>query len=1119
MMVTFVSQCEKKALNRTRRVLDAFANRIGDNTWQTVITNEGLHAVKKLLRKTASKSTAVSCHWIRSRSRSDLLWMVGNRRKFNEQGIVPVNFTKRNILKNHWENSWQYASSIQIMATLGALMHDLGKATVGFQNKLLSRSKVGDPYRHEWISLKIFTWLVKGCENDQQWLDRLSEIDDYLDKNRFSDDILEQAEKEHAEISHLPPLAQWLAWLIVSHHRLPPLDSVFIENKAKLRVKQGDKKLKRSQKKFYEKLKAHVYWVKNKAAIEENTEATNNKFWKLASPIMDSPKWRSGVKRWSKKALADNTLMTLADEQDTIANPILLHLSRLSLMLGDHNYSSLDSAKKDHEKRRVKGAEGFKDLAANTDRKTGVIKQPLDEHLIGVAKFTAEFARKLPIVANVLPRLEKHQPLEKHTSIQRFKWQNKAFDVARKYQQASDENGFFGVNMASTGCGKTIGNARIMYALSNPDKGARFTIALGLRILTLQTGQSFRKDLKLDEDQLAVLVGGASKDLFHLQEEQDRQNDSKLFGSESAESLLHEWVDSDANIDILHELGLGTVVESKSAQALLATPIVSCTVDHIIQASESKRGGKYIAPMLRLLSGDLILDEPDDFNHEDLPALARLVHLAGLFGAKVLLSSATLPPDLVSGLFEAYKTGRTLFNQSQNKPAPQVVCAWFDENKSQAVQTFATEKFNEQQQIFSDKRAQFLNKQPAQRKAKILPLKLTYSYEDEQSFYLELSANLLEEAFSLHQQYHLQHEDKSVSIGLIRIANIKNIIEIAQAVYSGVAINQGVHVHLCCYHASQVLLLRNSLEQKLDTVLKRDEEAPEALFAHAEINQALKRSSAKHHIFIVLATPVAEVGRDHDYDWAIVEPSSMRSIIQLAGRVWRHRPHKVADKANISVMQYNIASMKSNHQIGRPVFTRPGFETEHHLLATHDMHELMPEALREKINASARIIKANPLQPEKQLADLEQQVMQTTMNNENLNFVNAYWQRPNNSHRSHTYLQTLSPFRAGSLQETWLVIPESESAFDFYSHEQVMKERLSKASLHNKNFTISSIDQKSSQVSPWLTNSLFEELEKLQNQQPDKSLNYLAIKYATVSLRESSRGWRFNESLGFWPRK
>lgn len=97
MMVTFVSQCEKKALNRTRRVLDAFADRIGDNTWQTVITQEGLLAVKKLLRKTASKNTAVSCFWIRSRSRSDLVWVVGNRSKFNNKGVVPVNTTEKEV--------------------------------------------------------------------------------------------------------------------------------------------------------------------------------------------------------------------------------------------------------------------------------------------------------------------------------------------------------------------------------------------------------------------------------------------------------------------------------------------------------------------------------------------------------------------------------------------------------------------------------------------------------------------------------------------------------------------------------------------------------------------------------------------------------------------------------------------------------------------------------------------------------------------------------------------------------------------------------------------------------------------------------------------------------------
>ncbi|MFT7388492.1 MAG: CRISPR-associated endonuclease/helicase Cas3 [Candidatus Endobugula sp.] len=97
MMVTFVSQCEKKALSRTRKVLDAFADRIGSNTWQTVITQEGLLAVKKTLRKTASKNTAVSCHWLRSRSRSDLVWVVGQRDKFNSEGLVPVNVTEKEV--------------------------------------------------------------------------------------------------------------------------------------------------------------------------------------------------------------------------------------------------------------------------------------------------------------------------------------------------------------------------------------------------------------------------------------------------------------------------------------------------------------------------------------------------------------------------------------------------------------------------------------------------------------------------------------------------------------------------------------------------------------------------------------------------------------------------------------------------------------------------------------------------------------------------------------------------------------------------------------------------------------------------------------------------------------
>jgi CRISPR-associated endonuclease/helicase Cas3 len=97
MIVTFISQCKKNALKRTRRVLDAFANRIGDCVWQTVITEDGLIAVKKLLRQTATKNTAVACHWIRSRNRSELVWIVGSESQFNVSGIVPVNITQKEL--------------------------------------------------------------------------------------------------------------------------------------------------------------------------------------------------------------------------------------------------------------------------------------------------------------------------------------------------------------------------------------------------------------------------------------------------------------------------------------------------------------------------------------------------------------------------------------------------------------------------------------------------------------------------------------------------------------------------------------------------------------------------------------------------------------------------------------------------------------------------------------------------------------------------------------------------------------------------------------------------------------------------------------------------------------
>ena len=1020
MMVTFVSQCEKNALNRTRRVLDTFANRIGDSTWQTVITQEGLSAVKKMLRKTASKNTAVSCHWVRSRAHSELIWIVGKRNKFNYEGIVPVNTTVKNIANNHWENNWHYLPLIRVVTALAALFHDWGKATVCFQKKLEKRKHISDPLRHEWISCLLFHAFVhcrkvgnsEVSEDDTEWLNRLSA--GVFDETGLKNILREEQTKK--PLDNLPPLATMVSWLILTHHLLPFPEEDTRESYAKCPLSD--------YKKLFGDLKAS-YGYKNLSSVNKNDCLTFKK-----GLLSNCPAWIKEVKKWSGKASKQLVLLKKLDDDRDVWRPVLFY-ARLSLMLGDHNYSSKPACKKWKKNASV-------DLFANT--KNNEKDQRLDEHLVNVSKEAQN-------VVNCLPRLEKsfHSAedigiLEKG-SPKGFEWQGKAASAISEWRrnnklEEEQQFGFFAVNMASTGKGKTFANAKIMRALSEKGNNLRYILALGLRTLTLQTGDEYKERLKIGDD-LAVLIGSqAVKELHDEATTRDEENLDEAEGSESREVLLKEELFENPGwkSDIPEER-LKTVLRRDKDRCLLYAPVLVCTIDHIMGATETVRGGRYILPSLRLMSSDLVIDEVDDFNVDDLKAIGRLVHLAGMLGCKVMISSATIPPDLAKGFFRAYHKGWSTFAKSRGINSD-VGCAWIDEFKTSVDFSFK----NANNRSFSDLhdrsveyRIKKLQKEEIKRKAVLVKLDAFDEGHGDGTLETQYFSSIQDSIVNMHERHCILDEinKKRVSFGVVRMANINPCIKLTKHLLEREWPND-VEIKAMAYHSQQILLMRSEQEKHLDKVLKRHK--VQEAFKNPVIREQLSQANTENVIYILVATPVEEVGRDHDFDWAVVEPSSYRSIIQLAGRVLRHR-NESPSAPNIALMRYNLEGYKQKHSSckkRKAVFFRPGYKCGNTLFESHDLKELVDEeSLQHSVDAVPRIKYGRILNPRKSLVDLEHHVIKQALNTPKFQgagdlegWLSQYWWLTG-------IPQRLYRFRKGLRSKNIYLVPQDEEGSSY----------------------------------------------------------------------------------------
>lgn len=1108
MNVLLVSQCRKNALKETRRILDQFAERRGERTWQTPITKAGLDTLRKMLRKNARKNSAIACHWIRGQNHSELLWIVGDGSQFNFRGAVPTNTTKNDVLRRADENDWHTLADIHLLGALAALFHDFGKACQAFQDKLKGRNAERNRYRHEWISLRLLQAFV-GQDEDAAWLARLHDADT-IDEAAWLKALRRDGldDREPLPLAVLPPLARAIGWLIISHHRLPVHPAYRDGDQRPIGAKAGVSSA------ALPALPDRIDAAWNEIAPTPDTKL-DRPYWRFPDGLPSRSKpWRQRARRTARQALERLPHM----RSDWLAETYVMHLARLCLMLADHHYSSLS------DRAAQTPTLGDKDFAlyANTD-KHGELAQPLDDHLLGVTRAVGEIAHRLPDMVAALPRIARHKGFRKRSSNRAFRWQDRAFDLAASIRDRSSAQGFFGVNMASTGCGKTLANGRILYALADPDRGARFTVALGLRTLTLQTGDAYARHMSLGADDLAVCVGGQASRQLHA----ERQAALDAGGSASIASLLDDesYVRFDGRIDE-HPL-LSKVVASAQARKLIAAPVAVCTIDHIMPATESLRGGSQIAPMLRLMGADLVLDEPDDFDMADLPALTRLVYWAGLLGSRVLLSSATLAPALLEGLFDAYRAGRTEYQKNRGAPDQPVdiCCAWFDEFDRDQQDCTERSGFAEHHERFARRRAQRLADAQVRRRGEIVPVDIRVAQKID-ALRSDFAGIIRQHALALHARHGETdaYSDKRVSFGLIRMANIGALVDVARALYALDAPTD-TRVHLCVYHSQFPLLVRSRLEQVLDTVLDRHDER--AVFDQPVVRAALDAHDESDQVFIVLGSPVTEVGRDHDYDWAVVEPSSMRSIIQLAGRVRRHRS-KPVDTPNVALLDTNLKALEYPD---RAAFHRPGFETDDdYRLSAHRLSELLETHEYDPIDARPRLLAREPLDAARRLADLEHQRIRDAL---------IHKPKPNRRRRGGSgiprlaaYSVHVSPvllttgvlsqeqrFREQTRAQIDLVLLPDEDETDYVLMQREISRRgeVTEAVIEERNHRMPDNTLQAERVSPWATRDYLTLLAEYAEDH-DEPLEICARRVGQLSLNDADHGWVSHSSLGFCER-
>jgi len=900
--VLAVCRSSKKARTRTARILDRYFWRIGDRTWRGRASNACLDRITRELREIATRNTAVTIQEVRSarESRTPLV-VIGSRSSFSPEGLVPV--ASHPALVPHFGGLSETASSFRAMVQIAALFHDLGKATVLFQAKLdtalAGQQTTPDAVRHELVSAVAWDHLAGGLD-DMALVDLLRGITPervdtalttaidplvrlHASLRRTGDDLLslQFEQNQHG-------LAFGIGALVLAHHRLPnSSDTSFSQLYASRHVDSAAK------------------LTRGDLAIAQGVPFWHEEWWLRAL--------RQGAERL---------------RPDLGTQPIDMTL-RASLMFADHVGSSRSAVS---DVRPVH--------LANT--RDGHPADSLAQHVRKVYDETRGAFDMFHRSRGRFPGLlEMEMPLDiVHPQIVdgRFRWQEEAASAARALC-SSAAGGFFGCIISGTGSGKTRGAPTILAAATFGDMSPkrrmmRMTLGLGLRTLAKQSADEYVRDLGFSERSVSVLVG--QPPIQFLNEDPDEA----AYGAESRISLPDwlrveqaggavpqpgtakeaDWLrglslDTDRQLPAFCDVAIRAAHKGGHVfRKLVETPILVATIDHLMGVA-APVNSRFLPQAVRVLTSDLILDEIDQYDPEDLAALCRLAYQVGAGGRRLLIMSATLPADVADAFFRAYRAGWSAHAViSGMVDAVNVLCT------GDSPGSCATAVSEETIQTTFDRCRNVvlsaLEKAPSLRRGRILPSCDSWS---------GLIDQVDESCSDLHGHHAALVGDFRISVGLVRMTRISHTTAVAAQLPAGLLPSGRLRLKLCL-HAHFPRLHRSWVEMLLKRALTRkrhpDAGVVELCRRFGAFERAAQVGAADMEI-VVIASPVIETGNDLDFDYAVIDPVSLRSVIQAAGRVNRHRLRPVTTP-NVLLFSRSPIAMETRR------LAKPGVETIPH---------------------------------------------------------------------------------------------------------------------------------------------------------------------------------------------